>query len=120
MNQVELQYRKAIFLDEIISVRIDKIELKPASIIFHQSIHRNFSAQNYPNVDVSDPKVSLLSRAKIVIACVQNETKEHKTANQVHNNTTMASSATPIRPIRVPQQLQSMIEQAILQQGREE
>ena len=40
VSQAQLQYRRAILLDEVVEVRIDKVELKPASIIFYQSIHR--------------------------------------------------------------------------------
>lgn len=39
VSQADLQYKRAILLDEVISVRIDKVELKPASIIFYQSIY---------------------------------------------------------------------------------
>ncbi|WP_243443632.1 thioesterase family protein [Psychrobacter sp. JCM 18903] len=41
VSQADLQYKRAILLDEVISVRIDKVELKPASIIFYQSIYRH-------------------------------------------------------------------------------
>ena len=119
VNQVELQYRKAIFLDEKISVRIDKIELKPASIIFHQSIHRNFPANPSINSNLPDnmthAKASLLSSAKIVIACVQNQAKGHESSSQSADKS--APSAPPIRPIRVPEQLQDIIKQAMMQQS---
>lgn len=119
VSQVELQYRKAIFLDEKISVRIDKVELKPASIIFHQSIHRNFPANSSINSNLTDnetnAKASLLSSAKIVIACVQNQAKGHESSSQSADKS--APSATPIRPIRVPEQLQDLIKQAMMQQS---
>ena len=119
LNPVELQHRKAIFLDEVISVRIDKIELKPASIIFHQSIHRNFPADSSVNSGLPDnmtnAKASLLSSAKIVIACVQNQAKGHESSSQSADKS--VASATPIRPIRVPEQLQGIIKQAITQQS---
>lgn len=119
VSQVELQYRKAIFLDEKISVRIDKVELKPASIIFHQSIHRNFPANSSINSKLTDnetnAKASLLSSAKIVIACVQNQAKGHESSSQSADKS--APSATPIRPIRVPEQLQDLIKQAMMQQS---
>ena len=115
VNQVELQYRKAIFLDELISVRIDKIELKPASIIFYQSIHRNFPADSGLPDNMTNAKASLLSSAKIVIACVQNQAKGHESSSQSADKA--APSATPIRPIRVPEQLQDIIKQAMTQQS---
>ena len=117
VNQVELQYRKAIFLDESISVRIDKIELKPASIIFYQSIHRNFPADSGSPDHMTNAKASLLSSAKIVIACVQNQAKGHESANQPADKSAPVSSAAPIRPIRVPEQLQDIIKQAMMQQS---
>ena len=117
VNQVELQYRKAIFLDETISVRIDKIELKPASIIFYQSIHRNFSADSDLPDNMTNAKASLLSSAKIVIACVQNQAKGHESTNQPTDKADTVPSATPIRPIRVPEQLQDIIKQAMAQQS---
>lgn len=116
-SQAQLQYRKAIFLDEMISVRIDKVELKPASIIFYQSIHRQLS-RNTAKPAIK-PMDTLLSSAKIVIACVQNQVKpEHpsNTDNDNHANLPAAvANATPIRPIRVPQKLQDTIQQAINQ-----
>ena len=44
VSQAQLQYRRAILLDEVIEVRIDKVKLKPASIIFYQSIHSRLCA----------------------------------------------------------------------------
>ncbi|WP_227672261.1 thioesterase family protein [Psychrobacter urativorans] len=120
VSQAELKYQKAIFLDEEISVRIDKVELKPASIIFYQSIHRHFPE----NVNVNDkPADTLLSSSKIVIACVQNQTKpssvpEH--ADNKSNKPITVPSAIPIRPIRVPKQLHDSIQQAISQQTTEQ
>lgn len=116
VSQADIQYRKAIFLDEVISVRIDKVELKPASIIFYQSIHRhlpeNDAAKN-DNVVNNKSADTLLSSAKIVIACVQNQTKSSEQSKQSDNN---ASTAAPIRPIRVPQSLHDSIQHAISQQ----
>ncbi|TXD97895.1 thioesterase [Psychrobacter frigidicola] len=128
VSQAELKYQKAIFLDEEISVRIDKVELKPASIIFYQSIHRHLperldSNDNLDN-NVSNannkPAGTLLSNAKIVIACVQNQTKPTTEADLRDSNTgnkaATVPSAAPIRPIRVPKQLHDSIQQAISQQ----
>lgn len=116
VSQADIQYRKAIFLDEVISVRIDKVELKPASIIFYQSIHRhlpeNDAAKN-GNVVNNKSADTLLSSATIVIACVQNQTKSSEQSKQSDNK---ASTAAPIRPIRVPQSLHDSIQHAISQQ----
>lgn len=104
VSQADLQYKRAILLDEVISVRVDKIELKPASIIFHQSIHRHIAdSTTSHNINASS---SLLSSAKIVIACVQ---------NQVRSNT-IGNDTASMRPIRVPQKLRTAIEQAINEQ----
>ena len=35
VSQADLQYKRAILLDEVISVRIDDVEIKPASIVFY-------------------------------------------------------------------------------------
>ena len=109
VSQAELKYRKAILLDEIIETRIDKVELKPASIIFYQSIHRQ--ANNAASAVASNPADTLLSSAKIVIACVQNQVQAEPSTSQDTQNT--AANAAPIRPIRVPQKLQTIIKQAI-------
>ena len=98
VSQAELKYRKAIFLDEIVSARIDKVELKPASIIFYQSLHRQ--GLNSAETKASD---TLLSSGKIVIACVQNQ------INPEANN----SAAPSIRPIRVPKNLQVLMQTAM-------
>ncbi len=54
VSQAQLHYRKAILLDEIITVHIDKVELKPASIIFYQSIHRKPAADSLATTIVND------------------------------------------------------------------
>jgi len=116
VSQAQLQYKKAIFLDEIIDVRIDKVELKPASIVFYQSIHRRVSEE----MDQKNHTFAktLLSSAKIVIACVQNQIKPEP-ADPTTNSTTPAN-ATPIRPIRVPKNLHSSIQQAITHHANEQ
>lgn len=117
VSQADLQYKRAILLDEVISVRIDKVELKPASIIFYQSIHRSTS-----NNSASDKASSqLLSSTKIVIACVQNLVKPEPMANNETNNNQFdnAVNTTPMRPIRVPKELRDAIEQAISEQMNE-
>lgn len=120
VSQAELHYRKAIFLDEVISVRIDKVELKPASIIFYQSIHRHLPDNITVNDDngISDkPADTLLSSGKIVIACVQNQTKTSPHSDSGASGTNSGGiSAAPIRPIRVPKSLHDSIEHAISQQ----
>ena len=117
VSQADLQYKRAILLDEVISVRIDKVELKPASIIFYQSIHRSTSDNS-----ASDKASSqLLSSTKIVIACVQNLVKPEPMANNETNNDQPdnAVNTTPMRPIRVPKELRDAIEQAISEQTNE-
>lgn len=109
VSQADLQYKKAILLDEVINVRIDKVELKPASIIFYQSIHRHS-----PDSLSSDNANSLLSSGKIVIACVQNQVKTEPVSN--NKSDTAVASTTPMRPIRVPKNLRHAIEQAIHEQ----
>ena len=111
VSQADLQYKRAILLDEVISVRIDKVELKPASIIFYQSIYRNSPdslSSDYANAS------SLLSSGKIVIACVQNQVKTKPLSNSKAD--TAVASTTPMRPIRVPKHLRDAIEQAIHEQ----
>ncbi len=118
VSQADLQYKRAILLDEVISVRIDKVELKPASIIFYQSIHRSTSDNS-----ASDKASSqLLSSTKIVIACVQNLVKPEPMANNETNNAQPdnAVNTTPMRPIRVPKELRDAIEQAISEQMNEQ
>ena len=123
VSQADIQYRKAIFLDEVISVRIDKVELKPASIIFYQSIHRHLPENDMVKNDNAvnhKPADTLLSSAKIVIACVQNQTKSSEPAKQSDNNASSAANAAPIRPIRVPPLLHNSIQHAISQQLTEQ
>ena len=103
VSQADLQYKRAVLLDEVINVRIDSVELKPASIVFYQSIHRHTSS--------TDANDSLLSRAKIVIACVQNQV----TAEAISNEDAAVTHAAPMRPIRVPQKLHHAIKDAINQ-----
>lgn len=112
VSQADLQYKRAILLDEVISVRVDRVELKPASMIFYQSIHRHVvDSDATDNINAS---TSLLSSAKIVIACVQNQVQ----ATPVSSDKSDASAASnaPMRPIRVPQKLRSAIEQAVSKQ----
>lgn len=114
VSSADLEYKRAIFLDEKISVRVDKVELKPASIVFYQSIHRHLAEGCSPNA-------SLLSRAKIVIACVQNQVKSDEPERSLNLNAksdsvTTVLSAPPIRPVRVPKILSDSIKEAIRQQ----
>ncbi|WP_394210928.1 hotdog domain-containing protein [Psychrobacter piscatorii] len=117
VSQADLQYKRAILLDEVISVRIDKVELKPASIIFYQSIHRSTS----DNSATDKASSQLLSSTKIVIACVQNLVKPEPMANNETNNDQPdnAVNTTPMRPIRVPKELRDAIEQAVSEQMNE-
>ena len=116
VSQADLHYKKAILLDEVINVRIDKVELKPASIIFYQSIHRHSPNSLSPDNANSNANASssLLSSGKIVIACVQNQVKTKPVSNNKAD--TAVASTTPMRPIRVPKNLRDAIEQAIHEQ----
>ena len=111
VSQAELKYRKAILLDETIETRIDNVELKPASIIFYQSIHRQ--SNNADSAVAITPADTLLSSAKIVIACVQNQVQAEPSTSQDTPATTAIANAAPIRPIRVPKKLHAIIKQAI-------
>ncbi|CAN6960730.1 MULTISPECIES: hotdog domain-containing protein [Psychrobacter] len=121
VSQADLQYKRAILLDEVISVRVDKIELKPASIVFYQSIHRhspdkastdnnltdNASTDSVKNSAKNNANAnnSLLSSGKIVIACVQNQVRAEPDV--------AVASAAPMRPIRVPNKLREALQEAI-------
>lgn len=105
VTQADLQYKRAILLDEVINVRINNVEIKPASIVFYQSIYRQ-PAQN----DTADnSKAILLSSTKIVVACVQNQI----TPDAIDNDGSNKINTAPMRPIRVPNKLRVAIEQAI-------
>ena len=118
VRQADLQFKKAILLDETITVQIDKVELKPASIVFYQSIHRKRADNNHHEQTFTTD--SLLSSTKIVIACVQNkvlpESANHNNVNT--NNAVDAINANPMRPIRVPKTLHDTIKDAILQHNQ--
>nr|WP_319830007.1 thioesterase family protein [Psychrobacter sp. Marseille-P5312] len=112
VSQADLQYKRAILLDEVISVRIDDVEIKPASIVFYQSIHR------YLTDSAASSNAGLLSRGKIVIACVQNQLRPTpNTGDKDHAADTAAANGAPMRPIRVPQKLRVAIEQAAARQS---
>ena len=112
VSAADVQYKRAILLDEVISVRVDKIELKPASMVFYQSIHRHV-ADSAANTNTT-ARNSLLSSAKIVIACVQNQVRTEPVSSSTSDTT--ITNTTPMRPIRVPQKLRTAIEQAISEQ----
>lgn len=111
VSQADLQYKRAILLDEIINVRIDKVELKPASIIFYQSIHRHGSDSFSTDNTNDNAKNSLLSSTKIVIACVQNQVRTEPVSHD--ESDTALASASPMRPIRVPKKLRDALQEAI-------
>ena len=113
VSQADLRYTNAILLDEIISVRVDKVELKPASMVFYQSIRRTAPNNAMGNTAVNS---QILSSAKIVIACVQNQVKPKPMANDENNQSDTVSTDAPMRPIRVPKKLRDAIEAAISQQ----
>lgn len=108
VSQADLQYKRAILLDEVINVRVDKVELKPASIIFYQSIHRHIPDSSCTNTTKANN--SLLSSAKIVIACVKNQVIPESTSHDSSD-----PSTAPMRPIRVPVELRSAIQQVLIQ-----
>ncbi len=56
VTEINVSYRRPILLDMLIDVRIDSLEMHPASIIFEQSIYH---------------EEQLLSTATIKIACVK-------------------------------------------------
>lgn len=127
VSQADLQFKKAILLDEVIKVQIDKVELKPASIIFYQSIHRHLPkdgdepsescSSNSDGNQKAKFNTSLLSATKIVIACVENTLIPDSDVNDDNSSDTKHSSVNinPVRPIRVPKNLQYVIQQAILE-----
>ena len=132
VSQAQLQYRRAILLDEVIEVRIDKVELKPASIIFYQSIHRQLPKDSVlthaedSNCTAKANANTLLSSAKIVIACVQNQRNPAQSSDTAATiadvessgqSKAIAANTAPIRPVRVPKSLYDAIKQAIDKQA---
>src|SRR5690606_28088829 len=125
VSQADLQYKKAILLDEVINVRIDKVELKPASIVFYQSIHRsmptvdaNYDTQaNTAFLNSNYNNNPLLSNTKIVIACLLNQimSASISVSGSGSGSDATANHSSPMRPIRVPQKLRETIEQALIQ-----
>ena len=69
VSQVDLQYKSAILLDETVSVRVDKVALKPASIIFYQSIRRHIVQDNAAKeiTEEANANAPVLSSAKIAM-----------------------------------------------------
>lgn len=61
ISHANIRYHKPILLDTIINVTIDDIKIKPASIIFKQSIYDAASTQK-------------LSSCQLTVACVTNST----------------------------------------------
>ena len=118
VSQADLQYKRAILLDEVISVRVDKIELKPASIVFYQSIHRHSPDKASTDSVKSNANNSLLSSSKIVIACVQNQVRAEPVSHTEPD--AAVASAAPMRPIRVPNKLRETLQEAINQHINEQ
>ena len=122
VSQVALNYHKAIFLDDTITVTIDKVELKPASIIFYQSIYRKTPTVNGQTQVASASKRTPLSSTRIVIACVKNQIRPDMDKDITPSVDAIAPSepiptARPLRPIRVPQKLRAIIADAIASQN---
>lgn len=105
VTEAQLKYQQPILLDQSISVRIDAVSLRAASLIFAQSIHS------------SDGR--LLSQARIVIACVQNELHASASINAgVAESDGKNEEATPIpplsvRPVRLPAHIRDAISNAL-------
>ncbi|MDO4894340.1 thioesterase family protein [Moraxella sp.] len=63
VSEANLKYRTPLLVDDELSVRIDDVIVKPASLILHQSIHR-------PNQDKA------ATTGIITLACVRNDGKQ--------------------------------------------
>lgn len=129
VSDAHLKYHQPILLDETIAVTIDKVKLGAASLIFEQSIYR------VPNLgtkvtDSSDQSINtkpdflqkchLLSQARIVIACVNNELVLNPSSESGSKAEAMVGDLTvdnrpqlKIRPARLPKSLRSAIEQVL-------
>ncbi|MFC0820776.1 thioesterase family protein [Moraxella marmotae] len=60
VSHADLAYHSPLFVDDVLSVCIDDIIIRPASLILYQSIYR-----------ANQPKAA--TTAKITLACVQND-----------------------------------------------
>lgn len=120
VTDAHVKYQQPILLDESITVTVDKVTVRSASLIFSQSIYRD--------------KVQL-SEARIVIACVQNQLLQNtlnppSTNNNLHgqkqqtdeqlghsktpiDNPRMANPKISVRPVRLPTRIKQTIEAAI-------
>lgn len=63
ISHADIRYHKPILLDTLIEVTIDAIKIKPASLIFNQSIYDTHSKQK-------------LSSCQLTVACVTNSTND--------------------------------------------
>ena len=111
VSQAELHYKKPILLDERIKVSIDSIELRPASIIFYQSIYRHPSKNSA--IDGSTATDELLSRAKIIVACVQNQITPHTVSTIDSTSNDAIAPINPMRPVRLPDALRLTLQHAL-------
>lgn len=103
VTEANIQYQQPILLDQPITVTIDTVKLRPASMIFNQSIFKAHSTQ-------------LLSQARFVIACVQNQilhgVSSLETNSSSDNITETALSSHPqmtVKPVRIPETIRQKV-----------
>lgn len=85
VSNANVRFIKPILIDTLITVSIDEVIAKPASLTFIQSIH--------------DEQGICFSKAEIVIACVKNE------KNKTGNKNGEQHDQQQLRPTRVPKGL---------------
>ncbi len=83
VSQANTKFIKPILIDSKIKVTIDEVKIKPASLVFIQSIY-------------NQQDNTLISQAHITIACVKNEVNEQTAEKQ-------------LSPARVPESLKIKI-----------
>lgn len=69
VHSAEISFLRAIQLDQLIFLKTKVIELRPASIIYQQELHRNKESETLAD------KTSLLCQAKIKLATVNEQFK---------------------------------------------
>lgn len=65
VSKANLSYLSALFVDDLLTVSIDKVQIKSASIVLHQSIRREHQQQ-------------AATTGIITLACVKNDGKQLK------------------------------------------
>ena len=103
VTEANIQYQQPILLDQPITVTIDQVMLRPASMIFNQSIFKARSTQ-------------LLSQARIVIACVQNQILHGASPLETHSSSAdITETALPshpqltVKPVRIPDTIRQKV-----------